>query len=127
MTLPQSPGRWFARGVRSEFEAGEVRVVTGPAFAGAALVIRTPEAESRVRGTTLAVIRLADSTCVCAFDETIEVRGRDGQTRDLQAGKRIFLYADGRPPVTVDLDAMETMKLGMVRDRYRPVLSAPVR
>lgn len=125
MTLPKSPGRWFGRGVGSEFEAGEVRVVTGPAFVGAALVIRTPEAESRVRGTTLAVIRAADSTCVCAFDATIQVRGRDGQTHELQAGKRVFLFADGRPPTTLDIDAMETMKLGMVRDRYGPQLSAP--
>jgi hypothetical protein len=53
------------------------------------------------------------------------VRGRDGQTHELQAGKRVFLFADRRPPTTLDIDAMETMKLGMVRDRYGPVLSAP--
>jgi ferric-dicitrate binding protein FerR (iron transport regulator) len=48
-----------------EAKNGSVAVVTGPEFAGAGLVVRSPDADARVVGTEFAVDIFAAGTCVC--------------------------------------------------------------
>src|SRR5205085_433042 len=72
-TVPGVPGRWFGRRVEGELESGELRITTGPRFAGATLALTTPEANVVVTGTTLAVIREPAGTCVCVFDGRVRV------------------------------------------------------
>jgi ferric-dicitrate binding protein FerR (iron transport regulator) len=125
MTLPRPPGRGLPRRVVARHWNGEVRLVTGPRFRGAVLRILTPEADIEVRGTTLAVIRDAASTCVCNFDGDVRMAPIDGMPQEVPPGKRRFMYGDGRPPVLLDIDAMETMKLQMFHDSATPRLAAP--
>ncbi len=122
-TLPRLPGRWFPRRVIASVWGGEVRIVTGPRFRGAALRIVTPEADIEVTGTTLAVIRDSTSTCVCTFAGSVRVSPIGGMPQAVLAGKRRFIYNDGRPSALLDIDAMETMKLQMFQDGASPKLT----
>jgi ferric-dicitrate binding protein FerR (iron transport regulator) len=101
-----------------------VRIVTGPRFRGAVLRVVTPEADVEVIGTTLAVIRDATATCVCAFEGSVRMGPRTLELETVPPGMRRFLYNDGRPPATVAIDAMGTMKLQMFHDNFRPKLSS---
>ncbi len=122
VTLPGLPGRWFPRRVIASVWGGEVRIVTGPRFRGAVLRIVTPEADIEVTGTTLAVIRDSTSTCVCTFAGSVQMAPIGGMPEAVIAGKRRFLYNDGRSPALVDIDAMENMKLQMFQDVAAPRL-----
>lgn len=127
MTVPGVPGRWFARNVRTEVHGGEARITTGPGFRGARLRITTLEVEVQVSGTTLAVIRDAASTCVCAYDGELLVGPRGGTLKRLATGWRRILYNDGRPEALLPIDDMENAKLGMFQDQARPRLEPAAR
>jgi hypothetical protein len=116
LRLPRSAGRWVGRTVRARVTRGEIRFTTGPAFAGARLLIETTFADVELLGSTIAVIENDDYTCVCAYEGTVRVGPRDGPLSPLPAGMRRFTYGDGRPPLTQDLAPMERMKLQMLRD-----------
>lgn len=118
-TLPASPGRWFRREVAGRVGHGEIRLTTGPAFRGARLRVETPEATVQVTGTTLAVICEPAGTCVCVLDGAVRVGGRSVAMEAVQAGRRRYVFNDGRPPESAEIRAMEIGKLGAFRDRRR--------
>ena len=124
VTLPRLPGRWLPRRVIASVWGGEVRIATGPRFRGAVLRIVTPEADIEVTGTTLAVIRDSTSTCVCTFAGSVRMAPIGGTPQAVIAGKRRFIYNDGRTPALVDIDAMESMKLQMFHDGAAPKLDS---
>lgn len=127
LTLPglsRSPGRG---GVESEFVSGEVRVTSGPGFAGRRLHFRTPEAHVEVTGTTLALIRDSVSTCVCVFEGTARMGTRRDALAAVREGSRRTVYRDGRPDLVEEIRPMERMKLGMLRDRGDELFGGPVR
>ena len=118
--VPMLPGRWWGREVEAALAAGEVRITTGRDFRGARLALETPEAEIEVTGTTLAVIREPAGTCVCVLDGEVLVGPRDamieGGVASIGAGRRRFLFNDGRPMEDAEMRAMEKVKLGAMRD-----------
>lgn len=115
MVLPASPGRWFARAVRGWLETGEVRITTGPRFRGAGLMIETPEVRAVVTGTTFAVFRLADGSCVCVLEGAVAMNGPTSAPDTVRAGFRRQVFRDGRPPLLEPIRPIETMKLEMLR------------
>jgi ferric-dicitrate binding protein FerR (iron transport regulator) len=125
--LPTVPGRWFGRRATGSVRRGEIRLTTGPAFRGAALHIDTPEAVVVVTGTTLAVICEPTGTCVCVHDGAVKVGPRGGAMEDVTAGRRRYVFNDGRPPETAEIRATEVHPLGTFRDRRKSLLERPGR
>lgn len=119
LVLPAPPPRWFGRRVRGAVAHGEIRVTTGPAFAGAELTFDTPEAVVEVVGTTLAVICEPGGTCVCVFEGVVRVGAKGETAEPVPTGRRRFVFGDGRPPELDDIRPMENQKLGMFRDSRR--------
>jgi hypothetical protein len=112
--LPGSPGRWFGRSMVGSLEAGEVRITTGPAFGGCRLEVVTPEVRAIVTGTTLAVLRQPDASCVCVLEGQVAMVGV-ASADTVWAGLRRSVYRDGRAPKVEPILPMETMKLTMLR------------
>jgi ferric-dicitrate binding protein FerR (iron transport regulator) len=115
VTLPGAPGRWFGRHARGALEAGEVRITTGPGFRGARLALETPEAFVELTGTTLAVIREPEGTCVCVYEGKVAVGAKDESPEEVPSGTRRFVFQDGRPPERAEIRPAE---IGMLR-RFR--------
>lgn len=126
--LPGRPGRWSARALRVSLEEGEVRVATGPRFRGTRLQVLTPETRAIVTGTTFAVIRNRDASCVCVLDGRVAMVG-EASTDTVRSGFRRSVFRDHRPPLLEPILPMETMKLTMLRDQANrgavPVTTAP--
>ena len=116
VTVPGSPGRWFARTLTSSLERGEVRGSTGPGFAGTRFTITTPEAQAGITGTTFAVIRNRDASCVCVLEGAVAMNA-GASTDTVRTGFRRSVFRDGRPPLLEAILPMETMKLTMLRDQ----------
>jgi hypothetical protein len=115
--LPGTPGRWFGREIAAELHRGELRITTGARFHGARLAIATPEAAVEVTGTTLAVIREPQGTCVCVLDGHVMVGPKRQPMAGVDAGRRRFVFTDGRPPEAADMRPVERVKLGLFRDQ----------
>lgn len=122
ITVPPPPARWISRHVQLYARAGELRITTGPRFPGARLLVRSPDAEVDVTGTTLAVILNPIGTCVCVFDGTVRFGPLGGDRTPVPAGTRRQMFRDGSPPLDEPIRDMERMKLGMFRDASRPLL-----
>lgn len=120
-SVPSAPGRWFARRASGEVRSGEIRVTTGAGFRGAELAIETPEARVEVHGTTFAVICEPAGTCVCVMEGELAVgtRGGQGMTK-VPAGRRRYVFADGRPEESAEMRHTEHAPLGDFRDRMNP-------
>ena len=125
-TLARLPGKWLRRDLEVSLDHGELRFTTGPEFHGRRLVVRTPEARATVTGTTLAVLRGTDTTCVCVFEGRVAVAG-SGFADTVLAGTRRTLFATGAPSRLEPIRGMETMKLGMLRDRADSTMARTTR
>ena len=126
-TLPDTPGRWLRGRVTGAVRHGEVRVTTGPAFAGALLRLDTPEAVVEVTGTTLAVICEPAGTCVCVYDGVVRVGPGGTGMVSVPIGRRRFVFNDGRPPESAEIRPAENVKLAMFRDGRREWLEGAAR
>ena len=115
MVVPARPHRWLARTITTSLESGELRLSTGPGFAGRRLTVVTPEMRVSIEGTTLAVLRDQDASCVCVFDGRVAMTG-GGATDTVHAGTRRSVFRTGGPPLLEPIRPMEAMKLGMLRD-----------
>ncbi|HEY3216925.1 MAG TPA: FecR domain-containing protein [Candidatus Eisenbacteria bacterium] len=119
LSLPGPPGRWFGREVRATVGTGEVRITTGPRFAGARLRVDTPEAGVLVSGTTLAVICEPGGTCVCVYEGSVRVGEKGRPMSRVERGRRRFVFVDGRPPEDDSIRANEGVELARFRDQHR--------
>ncbi len=123
MILPPTPGRWFRRAIRTELGTGELRITTGPRFHGARLAIATPEVHVEVVGTTLAVIREPQGTCVCVLEGRVRVGAmtgpRPGPMVPVDGGRRRYVFNDGRPPEMATMRDTEHLPLGALRRQFR--------
>jgi len=118
--LSRPPARWLGRIASAELANGEIRVSTGSRFHGSRLMVRTPEAAVEVTGTTLAVIREPTGTCVCVMEGTVRVGAHGKEMMPVSAGRRRYLFRDGRPPEQAEMRPIERVKLGeMVREGRR--------
>jgi ferric-dicitrate binding protein FerR (iron transport regulator) len=119
--MPGRPGRWFARSIVASLDAGEIRISTGPGFRATRLEVVTPEARAIVTGTTLAVLRQADASCVCVLEGRVSMI-HDSSAATVYAGFRRSVFRDGSTPRVEPIRPMETMKLTMLRTQAEQAL-----
>ncbi len=117
-TIPPVAGRWFGRRLEAQVRSGEIRVTTGRDFHGARLAVRTPEASVMVVGTTLAVIRDSVGTCVCVMEGRVMMGPRGAPMAPIEAGRRRFVFNDGRPPEEAEMRPTEKIELGAMHARH---------
>jgi len=95
LTLPGSPGRWFGRRIAGRIHSGELRLKTGPGFAGCRLRVLTPEGLVEVSGTLLSVQCDAGGTCVCVLEGTARVGVDANDLEAVKPGYRKVMLRDG--------------------------------
>lgn len=123
LELLRPPARWFGRSAQIQLFAGELNVVTGPAFPGARLAVHTPEGMVELTGTAVAVYRDSTLTCICVLEGTAAIGADATHLEDVPAGKRKVLFADSRPPVVLDIEPQHASHLQSFLDRARPRLT----
>ena len=118
LQLPRPPGRWFGRGRRLNLNAGEIYGTSGGNKLDFELVFATGELEAQLTGTTFAVFRTAEASCVCLWEGGISVVPLVGTVApiNLAEKQRVWIYKDGRAPEILPLSDMETMKLQMTEE-----------
>jgi ferric-dicitrate binding protein FerR (iron transport regulator) len=95
LTLPDTPGRWIGRGLSARIHAGELRLKTGPGFAGCRLRVVTPEGLVEITGTLLSVQCDAGGTCVCVLSGTARVGVDESDLEPVKPGFRKIMLRDG--------------------------------
>jgi ferric-dicitrate binding protein FerR (iron transport regulator) len=84
--------------------AGEFRVMTGPKFPGREVLVLTAEGRVEITGTTVAVFKDTDVTCVCVLEGTAMI-GKDRDHLDaVPAGMRKVMFGDGREPMIIPIE-----------------------
>jgi ferric-dicitrate binding protein FerR (iron transport regulator) len=117
LDLPAGPGRWFNRDRNLKLDSGEIYGTTGGQELGFPLAFLTDELMARMTGTTFAVFRTPEASCVCLWEGGIDVSSLEsGEVVTLDPRSRVWIYRDGRAPEILPLSDMETMKLQMTND-----------
>lgn len=102
-TMPDNPeGDKYA--YAATVHRGEFRIKTGPEFPGSEVLILTTEGRIEITGTTIAVYKNDDVTCVCVLEGTALI-GKDGDHMDaVSAGMRKVMFADGNDPAIIPIE-----------------------
>ncbi len=118
LELPQAPGRWFNRSREMNIASGEIYGTTGGQKLGFPLKFSTAELSAQLTGTTFAVFRTDEASCVCLWEGGITVTptAEGTQPTILEPQRRVWVFRDGRPAEVLPLSDMETMKLQMTAD-----------
>jgi len=103
-TLPANPqDKHFA--YQATVYEGEFRVKTGPKFPGNEMLLLTTEGRVEITGTSIAVYKDAEVTCVCVLEGTAMI-GKDRDHLDaIPAGMRKVMFADGSDPLIIPIEA----------------------
>lgn len=117
--LPKAPGRWFDRSRELFLSSGEIYGTTGGQRLGFPMEFKTDELTAVLTGTTFAVFRTDEASCVCLWQGGINVIPaiESLDTIGLAEKQRVWVYKDGRAPEILPLDDMEIMKLQMTDDQ----------
>jgi ferric-dicitrate binding protein FerR (iron transport regulator) len=117
LELPSGPGRWFGLGRSLKLDSGEIYGTTGGQKLGFDLAFVTDELSARMTGTTFAVFRTDEASCVCLWVGGIDVTSAaSGEVVSLEPLSRVWIYRDDRAPEVLPLSDMETMKLQMTEE-----------
>jgi ferric-dicitrate binding protein FerR (iron transport regulator) len=115
--LPAPPARWFGQPRTLRLEQGEIYGTTGGQELSFLLQFETLEVTAQLAGTTFAVFRTDEGSCVCLWTGGIVVTPRDsGQAVALEPETKFYVYTDGRPNEVQPIDDMERMKLSMMHE-----------
>ena len=120
--LPSVPGRWFGRSGEGAVARGELRGTTGPAFAGVRWHLTLPDAAVEITGTTFAVLRTDEGSCVCVLDGQV-LMATPAARSVVEPGRRLLLAGPTATPLEEALRPMEQMKLEMLRETGRALLA----
>lgn len=102
-TLPDSPQEEPYL-YQATIHEGEFRVKTGPRFPGREVLLLTTEGRVEITGTTVAVFKDTDVTCVCVLEGTALI-GKDSEHLDaVSAGMRKVMFGDGREPMIIPIE-----------------------
>lgn len=83
---------------------GEFRIKTGPDFPGSEALLLTSEGRVEITGTSVAVFKNDDLTCVCVLEGTAMI-GRDTAHLDpIPAGMRKVMFTDGSDPMITTIE-----------------------
>ena len=114
--LPAVPGQWWTGSAPAVVARGELRGVTGRRFTGRRLRVELPDAAVEISGTTFAVIRNAEGSCVCVLEGTVTMRDATGTAGVMPLHRRV-VPPRGEPPRDEPIRTMERMKLEMLRNQ----------
>ena len=90
--------------------------MTGRRFTGRRLRVELPDAAVEISGTTFAVIRNAEGSCVCVLEGTVTMRDATGTAGVMPLHRRV-VPPRGEPPRDEPIRTMERMKLEMLRNQ----------
>jgi ferric-dicitrate binding protein FerR (iron transport regulator) len=125
LTIPPPPPRYFNRNAELWTRAGLLRLTTGPSFSGARLDLHTPDAVTRITGTTIAVIMEPMGTCVCVLEGEVDVGPQSGgPMMAVGAGRRGYVFRDGRPLATDSIRETEMLSLARFRSTRIHILES---
>ncbi|HET9252896.1 MAG TPA: hypothetical protein VFP58_12355 [Candidatus Eisenbacteria bacterium] len=123
LTIPPPPPRFYGRNAELWTRDGLLRITTGPSFAGARLDVHTPDAWTRIDGTTVAVIMEPTGTCVCVLEGRAMVgRQSGGPMMAVAPGRRAYVFRDGSPLATDSIREAEMVSLARFRSTRLHVL-----
>lgn len=116
--LPKAPGRWFRKDRELLLTSGEIYGTTGGGKLDFPMRFYTEELSATLTGTTFAVFRTEEASCVCLWEGGITVTPATDLESPvlLEAGQRVWVYKDDRLPEVLPLNDMEIMKLRMTND-----------
>jgi hypothetical protein len=117
VTLPGTPRRWFAKPIESALHSGEIRLQTGPGFAGHTLIVHTAEGRVRVTGTAISVYKGDDFTCVCVLEGTARIGKDEARMEEVGAGLRKVMFSGDRPSKVVDIEPHHAEELARFLER----------
>ncbi len=120
--LPRAPGRWIDQVRGLTIASGEIYGTTGGRPLGFPLTFVSDELRAKITGTTFAVFRTEEASCVCLWEGGITVDPQIGDHPDvvLTPEQRVWVFRDARAPEVMPLDPMEVMKLQMMNDAGIP-------
>lgn len=119
VTVPNRPGRWIGRTMRGDVASGEIRVMSGPAFAGHNLHLFTPEGRIDLTGTIVSIFRNEELTCVCVLEGEAMI-GEDAEHLDaVPEGMRKVMFSDGSPSLISEFAPEHVEGLREFRERNR--------
>lgn len=124
VTVPDEPGRYVGRTSTLRLDRGEIRATTGPGFPGMEFRVEAKEASAAMTGTTIAVIRNDQGTCLCVLEGSAALAVPNAEPVPVTPAQRRLVFGDGAPPRTEAILDMERMKLQMLRDRAGTVFIA---
>jgi len=104
VTLPAAPRSWFAKPLECFLHAGEIRLRTGPEFAGQRLAVRTAEGTTEITGTTVSVYKGDGFTCVCVLEGTARIGKDAAHMQDVSAGLRKVMFSGDRASEISDIE-----------------------
>lgn len=96
---------------------GEFMVKSGPGFPGRRLVVVTDEGRVEITGTTIAVNKMPDLTCICVLSGTARIGMDEENLEPIPAGMRKVMFSDGRPPMVVAIEPGHEQDLNAFEDR----------
>lgn len=105
--LSATPGRYWGRALTCALASGDAYFTTGRAFRGAALEVSTPEVRVRAVGTSFAVLRHANGSCVCVMEGRVRVAAAGdpaGEAVEVPEGMRRVVGTDQRAETLPILD-----------------------
>lgn len=109
----------------AEVHHGEMRIKTGPGFAGSALHIRTPESRTEIVGTIVSVYKGDGYTCVCVLEGTARVGVDETDLEDVPHDHLKFFFDDGSDPILTDISPEHEADLVEFRDRFEDAFRNP--
>lgn len=96
---------------------GDFRIKTGPEFPGCEALLLTTEGRVEITGTTVAVFKNADVTCVCVLEGTAQIGRDDTHLDPVSGGMRKVMFADGRDPMIMPIEPDHARALQEFEDR----------
>lgn len=121
VTVPNRPGRWTGRSMRGDVASGEIRVMSGPAFAGHSLHLFTPEGRIDLTGTIVSIFRNEELTCVCVLEGEAMIGEDDEHLDAVPEGMRKVMFSDGRPSLISEYAPEHVEGLREFQERNRTV------
>jgi len=102
-TLPANPDQ-EPYVYQATIHDGEFRIKTGPKFSSRKVLLLTTEGRVEITGTSVAVFKNAEVTCVCVLEGTAMI-GRDRDHLDaIGGGMRKVMFVDGRDPLIIPIE-----------------------
>jgi ferric-dicitrate binding protein FerR (iron transport regulator) len=119
--IPDRARRWFRKPLESVLYEGEIRLQTGPGFAGHQLRVRTAEGYIEVAGTAVSVYKGKDFTCVCVLEGTARMGQDEARMEDVAAGLRKVMFRGDRPSVVSAIEPHHKEELLKFLNRHKGV------